>query len=75
MACGILVPQPGIEPIHPAVETWSLNHWTAGEVPGCAFLCHIQKDAYELNCILYHYDTMFCMGHSKDPRIEICSVL
>ena len=29
----ILVPQPGIEPMPPAVEAWSLNHWTAREVP------------------------------------------
>ena len=28
MACGILVPQPGIEPGAPALEAWSLNHWT-----------------------------------------------
>ena len=30
---GIIVPQPGIEPMPPAVEAWSLNHWTAREVP------------------------------------------
>ena len=35
-ACGILVPQPGIEHVPPAVETWSLNHWTAREVPEMA---------------------------------------
>ena len=29
----ILVPQPGIEPVTPAVEGQSLNHWTAREVP------------------------------------------
>ena len=29
----ILVPQPGIEPMLPAVEAWSLNHWTAREAP------------------------------------------
>ena len=33
-ACGNLVPQPGIEPMPPAAEAWSLNHWTAREVPG-----------------------------------------
>ena len=33
MACRISVPQPGIEPMPPAVEVWSLNHWTAREVP------------------------------------------
>ena len=32
-ACGILVPQPGIEPAPPAVEAQSPNHWTAREVP------------------------------------------
>ena len=32
-ACGILVPRPGIEPMAPAVEAWTLNHWTAKEVP------------------------------------------
>ena len=32
-ACGILVPQPGIEPMPPALEAQSLNHWSAREVP------------------------------------------
>ena len=30
---GILVPWPGIKPLPPAVEAWSLNHWTTREVP------------------------------------------
>ena len=33
MAYGILVPWPGIEPMCPALEAWSLNHWTTREVP------------------------------------------
>ena len=33
MACGILVPQPGIEPTPPELEASSLNYWTAREVP------------------------------------------
>ena len=33
MAHEILVPQPGIELVSPAVEAQSLNHWTAKEVP------------------------------------------
>ena len=33
VACRILVPQPGIKPVPPAVEAPSLNHWT-GEVGG-----------------------------------------
>ena len=32
-ACGILVPWSGIEPLSPAVEVQSFNHWTAREVP------------------------------------------
>ena len=32
-ACRILVPPPGIEPVSPAVEAWSLNHWSSREVP------------------------------------------
>ena len=37
-ACGTLVPQPGIKPMSPAVEVWSLNHWTTMEVPNLIFL-------------------------------------
>ena len=32
VACGILVLQPGIEPVPPAVAVWSLNGWTARSV-------------------------------------------
>ena len=32
-AYGILVPKPGTEPMSPALEMQSLNHWTAKEVP------------------------------------------
>ena len=39
MACVILVPRAGIEPTPPAVEAWSLNHWTAREVPHPAHFC------------------------------------
>ena len=34
MARGILVPQPGIEPVPLALEAPSLNHWTTREVSG-----------------------------------------
>ena len=33
MARGILVPRPGSEHMVLAVEAWSLNRWTAREVP------------------------------------------
>ena len=32
MAYGILVPKPSMEPIHPAMETQSLNHWAVMEI-------------------------------------------
>ena len=41
-ACGILVPQPGIEPMPPAVEVQSPNHWTAREFPA-VLLITVQK--------------------------------
>ena len=34
MVCGILVPQPGIEPAPLAMEAPSLNHWATREVSG-----------------------------------------
>ena len=33
VVCRTLVPQPGIEPMLPALRTWSLNHWTTRDVP------------------------------------------
>ena len=32
VACGILVPPPGMEPVPPVVKVQSLNHWTTREV-------------------------------------------
>ena len=37
-ACRMLVQRPEIEPMPPAVEAWSLNHWTTREVPLHFFL-------------------------------------
>ena len=37
IACGILVPWPGIEPVPPAVEARSPNHWTTREFPPMSF--------------------------------------
>jgi len=38
MACGILVPQPEIEPVPSALEVWSLNHWTREVLRKCFFI-------------------------------------
>ena len=43
MACGILVPQQGMEPEPPAMEAQSLNHWTAREVTGSSFLSFLKN--------------------------------
>ena len=40
-ACRFLVPQPGIKPWPPAVETQSLNHWTTREGPVSQFFSKI----------------------------------
>ena len=34
----ILVSQPGIKFMHPAVGAWILNYWTTTEVPGLILL-------------------------------------
>ena len=40
VACGILVSQPEIESVPPAVKAFSLNHWITREVPEHLFLKH-----------------------------------
>ena len=44
-ACEISVPWLGIEPTPQALKVWSLNHWTAQEVPTLLLLthCHLQE--------------------------------
>ena len=38
VACGILVPQCGIEPMSPCIARQILNHWTIRRVPGVIFI-------------------------------------
>ena len=38
MACGILVPLPGMKPGPLAMEAWSPNHWTIREFPTLSIL-------------------------------------
>ena len=42
--CGILVPQPGIKAMSPALGVWNLNHWTTREVPHPLFLPSSAKE-------------------------------
>ena len=50
MACGTLVPQPGSNPMPPAVEMGSPNHWTAKAVPITKFLhgCFLENSSKTL---------------------------
>ena len=41
MTCETLVPQPGIKPVPPAMEAWSLNQWTTKEIPNFLWFCHL----------------------------------
>ena len=38
IACGTLLPSPGVKPVPPALEAWSLNPWRAKKVPTSNFL-------------------------------------
>ena len=48
VGCGILVSQPGIKPIPPEVEVWSLNHQTSREVPSLYILVAGSWDSLSL---------------------------
>ena len=39
VACIILIPWPGVEPMSPALESQNLNHWTIREVPATFYFC------------------------------------
>ena len=50
-ACGILGPQPGIEPAPSMLEVqlldfcyWTTGYWTAREVPGLVFVLPLERD-------------------------------
>ena len=45
-ACEILVPQPWIEPVTPALKVSSLNHWTTGEAPQHKLLSSFANQIY-----------------------------
>ena len=55
---GILVPRPGMEPVPPAVEAGSPNHWTARESPS-------QIDSLLQMAKLYHFFYIFTDFPSK----------
>ena len=68
MACGILVPRPGIEPVSPAVEARSLNHWTSRDVPKLTFLKKSRRVANEESLCL---SLSLCLCVSPSPALPV----
>ena len=58
---GILVPRPGIEPIPPAMEVRSLNHWTSREVPRRRPTLVQDKLDFKTKCITRDKEEYFVM--------------
>ena len=60
LECGILVPQPGIEPIAPAVGALSPSHCTTREVPKKVNLRNLIRFKYiqTSKCYSYKYSLM-----------------
>ena len=48
MVCGIIVPQPGIEPQPSVVKAWSSNHCTLGNFEHCIY-CRLSISMWEGN--------------------------
>ena len=62
-SCRILVPRPGIEPAPPAVEAWSLNHWTAREFPKF-YTCILLNQRH-----LLHFLAFVSFNHLETQRM------
>ena len=45
---GVLIPQPGMEPVSAALEVQSLSHWTAREVPAPCFFNDFKNVTYRI---------------------------
>ena len=77
MACGILVPQPGIEPGPPAMKAQSPNHWIAREFPTycCYFVFHCVPEVVIL-IVENSNDSEACEQRNRSfllPRIGVHS--
>ena len=66
--CGILVPQPGIEPVPPAVEAWSLNHWTTREVLVYFYIYMLGWPKRSFGFFRKMLHKMFCNILRKNPN-------
>ena len=73
MACGILVPWPGIETVPAAVEALCLNHWTAREIPRQFFILMLRKKGKRFFLLFVFFcqrgrTFSFCSGACKRFR-------
>ena len=68
----ILVPWPGIEPVPPALVTWSLKHWTTREVP-LATLLSFSLSVSPLS--VPHMDCSYSHETMLSPRFSLTSYL
>ena len=59
--------RPGMEPVPPAVEEWSPNHWTTREVPGVY--------SFLLLVILCYINTSWFIYWTVDGHLDCCQFL
>ena len=69
VACGILVPGPGIEPVSPALAGRLL---TTGQPGKLLFTSSTRSHSMKTDCSLLHFQHLAHSGHTVDiPDIEI----
>ena len=75
MACGILVPWPGIKPVPPAMEAQSLNHWTTREVPNLSVLISNMVTIHKYNLLskstVEILNFHICCIHAPPPSFKL----
>ena len=72
MACGILVPQPGIEPRPLAVKAQNLNHWTIREFPMDLYYVVAKCEGRE--SVVESYDQASVLHPACDSSFSLSSV-
>ena len=72
VACGILVSQPGIEIVPPALEAQSLNHWTTREVSQSIFTNEsTEMSSTAPSTVLMPPSCSRIQGGTADPSIPL----
>ena len=69
VACRILVPCPGVEPVPTAVEAWSPNHQTAREFPKFTiFKCSVHSYEVRSHCCVQPLPPSISRTFSSSPN-------